>query len=106
MEVDKTLLDSKDYMLAKPGKYYIIYLPNGGTSYIDVGVQNVKLDVKWYNPRTGGELVAGSIGTISGNGRQNIGTAPSTVNDDWVVFISDAAALKASRTNKRLDKKQ
>jgi Domain of unknown function (DUF5060)/Putative collagen-binding domain of a collagenase len=104
MEVDKTLLDSKDYMLAKPGKYYIIYLPTGGTATVDVGTQNVKLIVKWYNPRFGGELIDGSVTTISGTGKQNIGIAPSTPNDDWLVYISDATDLAVPKLDRFLKK--
>jgi hypothetical protein len=100
MEVNNTLLASKEYLLANPGKYYVIYLPNGGSNTLDVGEQKVNLTIKWYNPRTGGELLDGSVKNISGTGKNSIGTAPTMPDEDWVVFVFRPAALSGAINEK------
>lgn len=88
MDNNNNLTDNaNDYVLAKPGSMYVIYLKTGGTTDLDVGTKAVNLDIKWYNPRTGGALQDGTKKTISGSGKQNIGQAPSTTTDDWTVIV-------------------
>lgn len=39
--------------LAKPGEVYVIYLPQGGTTTVDLGVAGQTFQTRWFNPRTG-----------------------------------------------------
>jgi len=88
MDNNNALTDnSSDFVLAKPGIVYVIYLKSGGTANLDVGTKTVNLDIKWYNPRTGGTLQDGTKKAISGSGKQNIGQAPATTTDDWAVIV-------------------
>lgn len=82
------LIDTEDgYCLAKPGDIYIVYLKNGGSTQLDLGENAHAYSVKWYNPRTGGPLRNGSVQSISGAGKQSLGTPPTDKNQDWTILI-------------------
>jgi hypothetical protein len=90
MESEDALVSSKDvYVLAKKGKEYIVYLKNGGESYLDLGSTKGDYEVFWYNPRKGGELLKGKVKSISGPGKQSLGLPPlkKERNKDWVALI-------------------
>jgi hypothetical protein len=75
------------YCLAKPGEVYAVYLPEGGTTTLDLGESTATFDVGWYNPRTGGELVPGAVRSITGPGKKPLGDPPAEPDQDWVVLI-------------------
>lgn len=90
MESDDSLISSEgDYVLANPGKEYVVYLKHGGESSLDLGNSKGDYNVSWYNPRKGGELKKGKIKTISGLGKQLLGLPPvkKERNNDWVVLV-------------------
>lgn len=90
MESDDSLISSEgDYVLAKPGESYVVYLKNGGESTLDLGNSNAEYDVSWYNPRKGGELQKGNIKTITGSGKYTLGLPPvrKERDNDWVVLV-------------------
>ncbi|WP_298314197.1 DUF5060 domain-containing protein [uncultured Aquimarina sp.] len=70
------ITSANDYVLAKPGEVYAIYLPDGGSTNIDL--PSGTWQVQWYNPRSGGSLSAATAvsNTIS---------APDT--NDWVALV-------------------
>jgi hypothetical protein len=84
---------SNDYVLAAPGNTYAVYLPNGGTT--NINLPNGNYMVNWYNPREGGALQTGSVKTLSG-GTVSIGQAPSDTSQDWVALIRNSNS--SSRT--------
>ncbi|MBM1105871.1 DUF5060 domain-containing protein [Aurantibacter crassamenti] len=49
----------KDFVFAKPGEVYVLYLPDGGPASIDLKNNSGTYSVHWYNPRKGGELQRG-----------------------------------------------
>jgi Domain of unknown function (DUF5060) len=66
-----------DYVFGKEGEIYVVYLPKGGTTSINL--PSGKWQVQWFNPHTGGDLssktdVKGSI------------SAPNT-EGDWVALL-------------------
>lgn len=71
-------------MFAKRGEVYAVQLP-GGTG--DLSVPEGRYTVSWYNPRTGGDLVAGSVAYITGPGSQSLGSPPSEPEKDWIVLV-------------------
>ena len=83
---DEITSATNDYCFAKPGDIYAIYLPNGGTTELDLGESMNTFSIKWYNPRDGGKLLDGSIESISGPGSHMIGLPPSGRNKDWVAL--------------------
>jgi hypothetical protein len=75
------------YCLAKPGELYLVYLPWGDVSTIDLRETSGEYSVKWFNPRTGGPLVEGPLKVVHGGKRNRIGLPPSEENEDWVIVI-------------------
>ncbi len=72
---------------AKADDTYLVYLPDGGTSSLDLSAATGEFNVHWFNPRSGGELATGSIESVSGGGTVSIGTAPTDASEDWLVVI-------------------
>jgi len=75
------------YCLASDAELYVVYLPDGGTTDIDLGESRNVLSVAWYDPRTGGALQDGSVARVVGPGKQSLGNSPSDPQEDWVVLI-------------------
>ena len=83
---------TNDYVLAKPGDTYAVYLPNGGTTTLDLSGATGTFEVKWYNPRTGGALQNGSVHTVRGGGAVALGNAPKDAANDWAVLVRKTGA--------------
>ncbi len=81
-----------DYCFTKPGEVYAVYLKNGGTTDLDLSNAVGTFEVKWYDPRSGGDLKDGSVKTVEGGGRRALGTAPAEPGKDWAVLIRKAGA--------------
>jgi hypothetical protein len=79
--------DNRRYCLAKTNVIYVVYLPQGGTSELDLGASAGKFKVRWFNPRLGGKLQTGSVKTIQGPGNNALGQPPSDPDQDWTVLI-------------------
>ena len=75
------------YCLASEGKLYLVFLPEGTSSARLKASLSSPMQVRWFNPREGGELLQGSIGNIQGNGPHSLGAPPSDPGLDWVVVI-------------------
>lgn len=73
------------YCFAKPGEVYAIYLPNGGTSCLELLEGDYKIN--WCNPRASAELLYGSKTKVSGPGKVSIGQPPYEPTEDWVVLV-------------------
>jgi hypothetical protein len=76
--------DNSKYCFAKAGEVYLVYLPNGGETQIDLGGVSGKFSIKWFNPRAGGALKEIGNATLNGGGTGTL-TAPSA--DDWLAVI-------------------
>jgi hypothetical protein len=76
---------TKDYVFAKPGEVYVIYIPTGGKTKIEL--PKGKYTVKWFSPLLGGELQAGNVKEIHGPGNFCTGEPPYNSQIDWVVLI-------------------
>jgi len=75
------------FCMEKPGEIYLVYLPSGSKN---AGIKlpgDREFYVKWFNPRTGGELVEGTVLRIHGKGVQPLGCPPYETDMDWVVVI-------------------
>lgn len=80
--------DNSRYCLAKPGEVYLVYLPNGGSTELDLGDAEGEFGVGWFNPRSGGGLESGSVGEVkAGNGKVSLGNAPADAEDDWAIVV-------------------
>jgi len=79
--------DNSRYCLAKPGEEYVVYLPNGGSTELDLGTNSITFRAQWFNPRGGGPLQSGSVREVKGPGRVSLGQPPTDADEDWVVLV-------------------
>jgi hypothetical protein len=93
MEPDNNLV-AEGWCLAKPGEVYVIYLPAGGSTTLDVGASDASYNVKWYNPRAGGQLQVGSVTQLHGPGRLSVGNPPADPSLDWVVLVTNTDTIE------------
>jgi len=75
--------DNSKYCFAKPGELYLVYLPDGGSTDIDLTDAKGSFTLHWFNPRTGGPLQA-SDAILTGNAKSTL-TAPDT--NDWLAVL-------------------
>ena len=82
--------NSNAYVLAKEGDVYAVYLKNGGSTNLNISGASKKYDVRWYNPRSGGALVTGTVSEVTGPGNVGIGQPPSQTSQDWVALVGSS----------------
>jgi hypothetical protein len=82
---DELTKEKNDYCLAKYGEIYALYLPEGRST--DIILPEGKYAVYWFNPRYGGDLQKGTIGSISGKTPVSTGNPPDEDGKDWVCLI-------------------
>ncbi|MEP7362232.1 MAG: DUF5060 domain-containing protein [Acidobacteriota bacterium] len=75
------------YAFVKPGEVYVVYLPGGGTTDLDLKAAPGNFRVDWYNPRAGGALSKGSVVAIKGGTAASIGQPPADASEDWVALV-------------------
>ena len=80
--VGNTQDDNSAYCLAQRGEHYLVYLPSGGTTQLDLAAATGEFAVAWLNPREGGTLKRGA--KVRGGAKATL-TAPST--DDWLAVV-------------------
>ncbi|WP_169513396.1 DUF5060 domain-containing protein [Flexithrix dorotheae] len=86
MEPDNELASNENaFCFAKEGEIYAVYLPYGKSTKLDLSAGNY--EVKWYNPRTGGELQNGSVQELNGEAGADLGMPPLEDNQDWVALV-------------------
>ncbi len=90
MEPDNSLASgAKDVrVLARADSIYAVQLPAGGNAALKLG--SGTYTVRWYDPRAGGELQAGTVDTVRGPGVKSIGRPPSDVGRDWIALVKRA----------------
>ena len=84
---DELIEGSEGYCFAKEGTVYVIYLPYGGMTTINLKNAKGNYSVQWYNPRTGAELENGSVKQLTGGKLISIKNPPNDFKKDWVILI-------------------
>lgn len=87
---DSLTPDPKDFVFAKPGEVYAVYLPNGGPVELNLSGAQGEYEVRWYDPCHGGELQEGTVKSVAGGGRRSLGEPPREPGMDWAVLIRRA----------------
>ena len=82
--------DNSRYCLAENNAVYLVYLPDGGTTELDLGSAQGRFDVRWFDPRSGGKLQSGSVRSVTGGESVGLGNPPSDVSEDWLVVVRAA----------------
>jgi hypothetical protein len=68
--------------LAEPGKTYVVYLPHGGATTVDLSAPHGTLTARWFNPRTG---VFGESTSVERARSSQDFHAPDS--NDWVLLL-------------------
>ena len=84
--IGNTKDDNSKFCFAKAGELYLVYLPNGGTSALDLSATKGTFAVKWFNPRVGGALVPAGI--ITAGAMVPLGPPPADAAEDWLAVIA------------------
>ena len=85
---DALTADPEDYVFAKSGAVYCVYAPKGDPVRLDLSGGAGQFDVAWYNPRTGGDLVVGTVASVEGGqGNVLIGSPRTDSGQDWVALV-------------------
>lgn len=79
--------DNSKYCFAKSNGVYLVYLPYGGTTTLDLSEASGTFEIRWYNPRVGGDLQVGSVPSLNGGQAVSIGTPPTEDKEDWLCII-------------------
>lgn len=79
--------DNSKYCLAQTDACYLVYLPKGGTTSLDLTGANGSFTIQWFNPRQGGGLQTGSVQSVNGGATVDLGLPPADANEDWLVVV-------------------
>ena len=79
--------NDSDWVLAKPGQVYAIYMKSCGSNSINLNDVSGTFDVRWYDPRFGGPLQTGSVSSVTGGGTRSLGNPPGSIGDDCVILV-------------------
>ena len=85
------------FCFAKSNDTYLVYLPNGGTSSLNLAGAKGDFDVRWFNPRTGGDLQSGSVKSVTGGRAVTLGNALRDVKEDWLVVVRKTKPTRAQK---------
>lgn len=79
--------DDSRTCFAKRGEVYLVYLPEGDSADLDLSDTLGAFSVSWFNPRSGGPLLTGTIREISGGAAAALGAPPADPREDWLVLV-------------------
>jgi hypothetical protein len=79
-------LSTGAYVLARKNSLYLVYLENAHPVSLDLSGAPGAYSVRWFNPRTGGPLLTGSVKSVKGGAKADLG-APPTNTDDWLAIV-------------------
>lgn len=85
---DYLLQQGDNHCFSQPGETYVVYLKYGRTTQLDLREVEGTFSLRWYDPREGGDLVSGVPSSFMGGDWINIGPAPNTPYEDWVVLVN------------------
>jgi hypothetical protein len=80
--------DNSRYCLAKPDTVYVVYLPEGQPTELDLSAASGTFRVLWYNPRQGGKLQEGTVKQATAGGKVSLGSPPQDDKGDWTALIA------------------
>jgi len=92
MEPDHALArssgDGNTFVLAKAGEVYALYNDQSGRDLqLDLSAASGQFEVRWFDPRAGGDLQAGTVPSVSGGGIVSLGSPPGDPDVDWACLV-------------------
>jgi hypothetical protein len=85
--VGPTASDNSNWCLARTNEIYVVYLPRGGTTTLDLTDAAGTFAVRWFDPRHGGALTMGTVTSVAAGTRVALGEPPDGRAEDWVVVV-------------------
>jgi hypothetical protein len=85
--VGSTTGDNSKWCLAKAGEIYLVYLPAGGTTSLDLSQASGQFTLRWFDPRHGGPLKSNRVASVAAGGTVALGEPPDSVTEDWAVVV-------------------
>ena len=82
---DDLMPGDNDYIFAKSGQVYAVYLLNASDAN-PIALPQGSYSLIWYNPRTG-TMNQGTVASLDGAGPFDLGAPPSETNEDWAALI-------------------
>jgi hypothetical protein len=79
--------DNSRYGFAKANELYLVYLPAGDTTQLDLSNASGQFTVSWFDPRNGGPLKKGSVSTVKAGANVSLGTPPENTTEDWLIVV-------------------
>lgn len=79
--------DNGTYCFAKSGEVYLVFLPDGGTTLLDLSAASGEFRVQWFDPRAGAPLLDGAVKSVTGGARASLGPPPRDTTEDWLVVL-------------------
>ncbi len=87
MEPTDELVSESNYCLSRENEIYLVYLPNGGETSLNLEGAEGSFSVSWYNPRSGGDMLLTALTTVEGGSVVELGAAPQDAEKDWTVLV-------------------
>jgi hypothetical protein len=75
------------YAFAKVGELYLVYLPTGGMTDLDLTDASGTFSISWFDPRNGGALKRSAGPSIRGGARVTLGPPPDNPGEDWLAVV-------------------
>lgn len=82
--------DNTIYCFADPGNIYLAYLPDGGSTSLDLTGTDGTFDLWWFNPRTGEAMTHGEVEKVDAGSSVRLGPPPAETDEDWLVVLRRA----------------
>ena len=73
---NKLLISKNGYCLAETGKHYLVFAKDATETALDLTKANGTFEVKWFNPRSGGDVQVGTVEAVKGGGKFSLGQPP------------------------------
>ncbi len=82
------------FCLADPGRIYVALIKHAAQGpTVQFQKHEGTFDIRWYDPRHGGELQTGTLDTVTanqaghGDNQHKVGLPPSDIEKDWVLLV-------------------
>jgi hypothetical protein len=85
--IDTDGRDNNKYCMAKANAIYLVYIADGQPTQLDLRAAQGNYSLQWYNPRAGGELIAGEVKAVKGGNGVELAPPAGDKNSDWLAVV-------------------
>ena len=76
---------SDSLVFAQENRVYAVYMKTASDAKVLLPKGDYSL--RWYNPRSGGDLQTGTVKTLTGGQSVSLGNPPADADKDWVALV-------------------